>query len=55
MLFQRGKVMKGTWIHKSNDVIRFVKDNVEVPLYTGKTHFLIVPNNPDFSSHIKIQ
>lgn len=55
MLFQHGKVLKGTWIHKANDVIRFVKDNVEVPLYTGKTHFLIVPNNPDFSSHIKIQ
>lgn len=55
MLFQRGKLIKGTWIHKANDVIRFVKDNVEVPLYAGKTHFLIVPNKPDFSSHIKIQ
>lgn len=55
MLFQHGKVIKGTWIHKADDVIRFVKDNTEVPLYPGKTHFLIVPNNPDFNSHITIQ
>ena len=55
MLFQHGKVMKGTWIRKADDVIRFVKDNTEVPLYPGKTNFLIVPNNPDFESHIEIQ
>jgi hypothetical protein len=55
MLFQHGKAIKGTWIRKVDDVIRFVKDNAEVPLYPGKTHFLIVPNNPDFNSHIKIQ
>lgn len=52
MLFQRGEGIKGKWVRKSNDVIRFVKDGEEAPLYPGVTHFLIVPNTPSFSSHI---
>ncbi|MDQ0091362.1 hypothetical protein J2T12_004799 [Paenibacillus anaericanus] len=55
LLFQHGKVIEGSWIRKSNDVIRFVKDNIEVPFYPGTTFFNIVPNSPDFSSHIEIQ
>lgn len=55
LLFQRGKVIQGRWIRNSNDVIRFVKDNVEVPFYPGTTYFNIVPNSPEFSSHVIMQ
>lgn len=55
ILLQGGKVIRGNWIHKSGDVIRFIKDNVEVPFYPGKTYFNIVPNHPDFESHIKVE
>ncbi|GGH10020.1 DUF3048 domain-containing protein [Paenibacillus segetis] len=55
LLFQRGKVIEGRWIRNSNDVIRFVKDNVEVPFYPGTTYFNIVPNSPEFSSHVVMQ
>jgi len=52
LLFQRGQVIKGRWIRKPNDVIRFVKDEEEVLLYPGTTHILIVPNSPSFESHV---
>ncbi|GGA52094.1 DUF3048 domain-containing protein [Paenibacillus physcomitrellae] len=54
LLLQRGRVITGQWVHNQNDVIRFVKDGTEVPLYPGKTYFNIVPNSPDFDSHIQI-
>ncbi|NMO97438.1 DUF3048 domain-containing protein [Paenibacillus lemnae] len=54
MLFQRGQVIRGEWIHKSGDVIRFVKDGKEVPFYPGTTYFNVVPNSPPFESHITI-
>ncbi|WP_237690963.1 DUF3048 domain-containing protein [Paenibacillus caui] len=54
LLFERGKVIEGRWIHKKDDVIRFVKDGVEVPFYPGKTYINIVPNSPDFDSHVHI-
>ncbi|ANS73188.1 hypothetical protein AWM70_00140 [Paenibacillus yonginensis] len=54
LLLQRGRVLTGQWVHKKDDVIRFVKDGAEVPLYPGKTYFNIVPNSPDFDSHIQI-
>ncbi|WP_410513439.1 DUF3048 domain-containing protein [Paenibacillus sp. BR2-3] len=52
LLFERGQVIKGRWVRKPNDIIRFVKDGEEAPLYPGVTHFLIVPNTPSFSSHV---
>lgn len=55
ILLQNGKVIRGTWISKADDVIRIIKDNVEVPFYPGKTYFNIVPNKPDFESHIKLE
>lgn len=55
ILLQNGKVIRGTWIRKADDVIRIIKDNVEVPFYPGKTYFNIVPNKPDFESHIKLE
>ncbi|WP_068621940.1 DUF3048 domain-containing protein [Paenibacillus tuaregi] len=54
MLLQRGKLIQGQWVRKKNDVIRFVKDGAEVPLYPGKTYFNIVPNTGGFSSHVTI-
>ena len=54
LLFQRGKVLEGKWIHKADDVIRFVVDNEEIPMYPGTTYYNIVPNSPDFKSHVII-
>lgn len=54
MLFQQGKVMKGQWVRSAGDVIRFVKDGKEVPLFAGTTYFNIVPNNPGFETHVTI-
>ncbi|SDF52573.1 Protein of unknown function [Fontibacillus panacisegetis] len=54
ILFQRGKMIRGQWVRKSDDVIRFIKDNKEIPFYPGTTYFNVVPNNPDFDSHIKV-
>ncbi|WP_410771505.1 DUF3048 domain-containing protein [Fontibacillus sp. BL9] len=55
LLFQQGKVIRGQWIHRPDDVIRFVKDNVEVPFVPGTTYFNVVPDHPDFDSHVTIQ
>ncbi|MGN7360511.1 DUF3048 domain-containing protein [Paenibacillus sp. SAF-054] len=54
ILLQRGKVLRGQWVRAKNDVIRFVKDGQEVPLYPGTTYFNIVPNAPTFDSHLQI-
>lgn len=54
VLLQRGKLISGEWVRKKDDVIRFVKDGAEVPLYPGKTYFNIVPNSPTFNSHLTI-
>ena len=54
LLFQRGKVLEGRWIHKADDIIRFVVDNEEIPLFPGTTYYNIVPNTPDFKSHVII-
>ncbi|GIO33599.1 MULTISPECIES: DUF3048 domain-containing protein [Paenibacillus] len=54
MLLQRGKLTKGRWARAKGDVIRFVKDGKEVPLYPGTTYFNIVPNAPTFESHVQI-
>lgn len=54
VLFQQGKMIRGQWIRRADDVIRFVKDNVEVPFVPGTTYFNIVPNSPDFDSHLKV-
>ncbi|MNW47068.1 putative lipoprotein YerB precursor [compost metagenome] len=55
MLFQQGKVTRAEWIRKDGDIIRFIKDNVELPMVPGKTFIHIVPNTPDFSSHVKAE
>lgn len=55
ILLQRGKMIRGQWIRKSDDVIRFVKDNTEVPFYPGTTYINVVPNQPDFYSHLTIK
>lgn len=55
VLLQRGKMIRGQWIRKSDDVIRFVKDNTEVPFYPGTTYINVVPNKPDFDSHLTIK
>ncbi|MCJ8014091.1 DUF3048 domain-containing protein [Paenibacillus sp. KQZ6P-2] len=54
VLLQRGKIIKGRWVRAKGDVIRFVKDGQEVPLYPGTTYFNIVPNAPTFDSHLQI-
>ncbi|MGF7047602.1 hypothetical protein J2T13_002107 [Paenibacillus sp. DS2015] len=54
MLFQRGVMIKGNWIHKADDVIRFVKDGIEVPFVPGTTYINIVPNEPTFDSHVTV-
>ncbi|AWB43407.1 DUF3048 domain-containing protein [Paenibacillus sp. CAA11] len=54
LLLQRGRVIEGRWIRKADDVIRFVQNGQEVPFYPGKTIFNIVPNDPDFQSHVQL-
>ncbi|KAF9124760.1 hypothetical protein BGX30_000808 [Mortierella sp. GBA39] len=54
VLLQRGKVLEGKWVRAKGDVIRFVKDGQEVPLYPGTTYFNIVPNAPTFDSHLQL-
>jgi hypothetical protein len=54
MLFQRGVMIKGNWIHKTDDVIRFVKDGIEIPFVPGTTYINIVPNEPNFDSHVTV-
>ncbi|MDT3427808.1 hypothetical protein J2Z22_003384 [Paenibacillus forsythiae] len=54
MLFQRGEVIRGRWVRKAGDAIRFVQGGKEAALYPGVTHFLIVPNTPSFESHVTV-
>ncbi|MDU2241593.1 MAG: DUF3048 domain-containing protein [Paenibacillus sp.] len=55
VLFQEGKVIRAEWIRKEGDIIRFIKDNVELPMMPGQTFIHIVPNTPDFASHVKAE
>ncbi|PQZ99013.1 MULTISPECIES: DUF3048 domain-containing protein [unclassified Paenibacillus] len=54
MLFQKGKMIRGQWVKKQGDIIRFVQGGSEVALVPGKTFISIVPNQPEFSSHVKL-
>lgn len=54
MLFQKGKMIRGQWVKKQGDIIRFVRDGSEVALVPGKTFISIVPNQPEFASHVKL-
>lgn len=54
MLFQQGKMIKGQWVRSEGDAIRFMKDGSEVPLATGTTYFNIVPNSPEFATHVTV-
>lgn len=54
LLFQRGQVIEGKWSRRPGDAIRFIRDGKEAALYPGTTHFLIVPNDPAFDSHVTI-
>lgn len=55
ILFQQGQVVRARWIREDNDIIRFVEDNQEVPMVPGNTYIHIVPNAPDFDSHVKAE
>ena len=55
MLFQKGKMIRGQWVKKTGDIIRFVQNGTEVALVPGKTFISIVPNQPDFAGHVEIQ
>lgn len=54
MLFQKGKMIRGQWVRKKGDIIRFVQDGREVNLVPGKTFINIVPNDPQFADHVKL-
>ncbi|CAM3014263.1 DUF3048 domain-containing protein [Paenibacillus sediminis] len=55
ILLQRGKMLTGQWVRSSGDIIRFVKDGKEVPLYAGQTYYNIVPSSPAFAGHVTIK
>ncbi|MNJ43145.1 putative lipoprotein YerB precursor [compost metagenome] len=55
VIFQRGQMIRGQWIRKSGDVIRFVKDNVEIPFYPGITYVNVVPNQPGFETRFTVE
>ena len=46
LIFQHGQMIKANWIHRKDDVIRFVQGEQEVPLVPGTTYINIVPNDP---------
>lgn len=54
MLFQKGKMIRGQWVKKEGDIIRFLHDGQEVNLIPGKTFINIVPNHPNFSDHVTL-
>ncbi|WP_440116277.1 DUF3048 domain-containing protein [Paenibacillus sp. QZ-Y1] len=54
MLFQKGKMIRGQWVKKQGDIIRFVQKGSEVALVPGKTFISIVPNQPEFASHVNL-
>ena len=54
LLFQRGKVQSVQWERsKTDEPFRLMKDEKEVGLYPGVTHYLIVPNSPSFEQHVQ--
>ncbi|MGG6313025.1 DUF3048 domain-containing protein [Paenibacillus macerans] len=55
LLFQQGKMIRARWIRQEGDIIRFVKDNRELPMVPGNTYVHVVPNSPDFDSHVKAE
>lgn len=55
VLFQQGKMIRARWIRQADDIIRFAKDNRELPMVPGNTYIHIVPNSPDFDSHVKAE
>lgn len=55
VIFQRGQMIRGQWIRKSGDIIRFVKDNVEIPFYPGITYVNVVPNEPVFETRFTVE
>lgn len=55
ILFQKGKMVRGQWVKKSGDIIRFVQNGTEAALVPGQTFISIVPNQPDFASHVEVQ
>ncbi|MGF9697149.1 DUF3048 domain-containing protein [Paenibacillus sp. MABNR03] len=55
LLFQKGKMIRGQWVKKPGDIIRFVQNGTEAALVPGQTFISIVPNQPDFASHIDVQ
>lgn len=55
VMFQRGQMIRGQWIRKSGDIIRFVKDNVEIPFYPGITYVNVVPNEPGFETRFTVE
>ncbi|GGG02831.1 DUF3048 domain-containing protein [Paenibacillus abyssi] len=53
MLFQQGKAIDAEWVRgAADDIIRIVKDGVELPFTPGKTYYHIVPMKPTFADHI---
>lgn len=54
-VLQMGKLIKGEWHRsKENELFKLRKDGKEIALLPGKSHYLIVPDNPSFESHVKI-
>lgn len=55
LLFQHGQMIRAQWIRRADDIIRFIKDNKELPFYPGNTMINVVPNSPNFDSHVKTE
>lgn len=52
IVFEKGKMIRAEWIHKQGDIIRFIVDNQELPFVPGNSFIHIVPDSPDFDSHV---
>ncbi|WP_165842311.1 DUF3048 domain-containing protein [Paenibacillus xerothermodurans] len=55
IVLQRGKHDTVSWKRKdASDRFHLTRDGVEVGLYPGKTHYLIVPDAPSLDAHVEV-
>ncbi|MGF7036028.1 hypothetical protein J2T17_007079 [Paenibacillus mucilaginosus] len=53
LIFQKGRAQKGEWRRGApSEALKFASGGKAVELIPGRTHILIVPNAPDFASHV---
>lgn len=55
LLFQQGHVIECQWQRTKGDIVRLLKDGVELPFVPGVTYYHVVPKDGPLSSHVTYQ